>query len=86
MQEETPTIVIEMKTLPQTVRWKRQQLGMSAAALSKKAGFSPSYVSKLEAGTHDPSFSAFAVLARILKFTDQEILFAVKKVGEEATQ
>ena len=72
------------QTLPQTVFWKRQQQGLSAAKLSRLAGYSPSYVSKLESGDHDPSFTAFAALAKILEFTDQEILFAVKKAGEEA--
>lgn len=73
-----------MKTLPQTIRWMREKRGMSAAALSKAAGFSPSYVAKLENGDLEPSASRFAILVKILEFTDQEILFTIKKAGEEA--
>jgi len=73
-----------MKTLPQTVKFMRERKGLSAAKLSRLAGYSASYVTKLEHGELEPSISAFATLAEILDFSDQEILFTVKKAGEES--
>ena len=75
-----------MKTLPDTMRYKRERLRWTATELSRKAKFSPSYVSKIESGKIEPSFAAVAKLFQVLRFTDEEILFSVKVAGTEALQ
>ena len=68
-------------TLPLMFAYLRKRAGLSARALSDLAGFSPSYVGKVEAGEVSPSFSAFCELARALNLTDAEIIFLVRHVG-----
>lgn len=55
----------------------RSRTGWSARELSRRAGLSPSYVTKLEAGEIEPSLRAFAALVRALKMTSTEIVFCV---------
>ena len=69
------------QTLGETIRFARKRKGLSAAGLSKLAGKSPSYVTKVERGELEPSLSAFAAMARVLEFTDQEIAFTVRRAG-----
>jgi len=56
---------------------------MSARSLSQAAGLSPSYVSKVEAGTMEPSFRAFCRIAGVLDMSDAEVLFVVKMAMRE---
>ena len=69
-------------TLCSAITYLRQQREMSARALSEAAGFSPSYVGKLEAGEVQPSFKAFCRLAKALNLSDYEIVFLVKRSQE----
>jgi transcriptional regulator with XRE-family HTH domain len=65
---------------PSTVellRLKRTQAGLSARALSLAAGQSGSYVSKVEAGTLEPSLKGFSKLATVLNLTPLELLLIV---------
>lgn len=55
------------------IRFKRQEAGLSARALSLRAGLSPAYVFKLEAGEIEPSVRCFARLALALEMTRDEI-------------
>lgn len=55
---------------------------MSAAALSKEAGFSPSYVSKVEKGDLDPSFRAVCKMLAILEASEAEIEWLVWVEGK----
>jgi transcriptional regulator with XRE-family HTH domain len=50
---------------------------VSARRLSIDAGLSPSYVSKIESGEMEPSFSAFAAIAREVKMTSWELMFCI---------
>jgi transcriptional regulator with XRE-family HTH domain len=50
----------------------RERQGMSQRELSRVVGRSPAYVSKLEAGEHDPSLSRFAALAVALRMNPLE--------------
>jgi transcriptional regulator with XRE-family HTH domain len=67
--------------LADAVHHLRSQRGMSARALSLKAGLSPSYVGKLEAGEIEPSVRSFARLARVLGMSPQEVFFCVTQEG-----
>lgn len=65
-------------SLSQIIAHRRDKFNLSARELSQKAGFSPSYVGKIESGEVHPSFAAFCKLARALEFNDHEILFLVR--------
>lgn len=52
---------------------KREALGVSARDLSLRVGKSSSYVSKLEAGTLDPTLNSFARLADALSMNHYEV-------------
>jgi transcriptional regulator with XRE-family HTH domain len=54
---------------------------MSARALSARAGLSPAYVGKVEAGTIDPSLKAFARIAIALGMSQQEIWWLIMSEG-----
>lgn len=69
------------QTLGETIRYARKRKNLSASGLSRLAGKSPSYVTKVERGELEPSLSAFAAMARVLEFTDQEIAFTVRRAG-----
>lgn len=58
----------------------RKRRGMSARSLSLAAGYSPSYVSKVERGEQEPSFRAFCSIAKVLELTDREIVFLVSRM------
>ena len=60
-----------------------QLRGLSAAELSKQAGLSPSYFSKVESGAIRPSLVAFAKIVDVLQITPLEIEFLLKKIKEE---
>jgi transcriptional regulator with XRE-family HTH domain len=63
--------------LPVALKLLREKKGISARTLSVSAGLSSSYVSKVEAGALEPSFSAFCRMAKVLGMTTSEILFLV---------
>lgn len=72
-----------MNSLAETIRYMRQRRGLSAAALSRQAGYSPSYIAKLESGDLEPSLGAFASIAKALEFSDAEIAFTVRMMCKE---
>lgn len=59
------------------IRKRRELANISARRLSIDSGLSPSYVSKVESGEIEPSFSAFAAIARSLNLTPLELIFCV---------
>jgi transcriptional regulator with XRE-family HTH domain len=63
--------------IPEVVYTLRNRQGISGRALSKKAGLSPSYVQKLEAGDIDPTVKAFSAIAEALGMSRDEILLCV---------
>ena len=72
-----------MNTLAQAIKMKREERDISAASLSREAGFSPSYVAKIEAGM-TPTIVGFAKLAKVLEFTNEEIVYTIRRAGEES--
>lgn len=63
--------------LAQAIRVARLQRGLSARALSRLAGLSPSYTGKLEAGEIEPSVRAFGQIVLALGLTPAEVFFCV---------
>jgi hypothetical protein len=68
-------------SFPQLLKMLRERAGLSARALSSKCGFSPSYVSKAEAGILVPTLDNFARLVNTLGCSDQEIVFLVRSLA-----
>lgn len=64
-------------TVGEAMRIARVRAGLSARELSARAGLSPSYVTKLEAGELEPSLHAFAKIAKAARLTQAEIYFCV---------
>jgi transcriptional regulator with XRE-family HTH domain len=63
----------------ESIKSKREQLNLSARSVSLQANLSPSYVSKLESGSIEPSLKAFASIAVVLNFSSAEIIYTVLK-------
>lgn len=63
-----------------TVRYLRKKKRLSARSLSEKAGVSPSYVNKLEAGAIDPSFIILGRILLVLGATPAEIVLLLREV------
>lgn len=61
----------------EAIRFARIRKGLSARALSRQAGLSPSYAGKLEAGEIEPSLRAFGQLAIVLGLSEVEVFFCV---------
>lgn len=61
---------------------REHRTGLSARQLSMASGLSPAYVNKLEKGEIEPSFRAFARLARELSMTQQEVYLLLRAEGE----
>jgi predicted transcriptional regulator len=74
---------MEHLSVGQLLRMKRQKTSMSARELSIKIGKSPSYMSKVEAGTIDPGLRVFAKLVSELKLNTYEIAVCLGVEGIE---
>lgn len=59
------------------IRFHRKEQGLSARALSIKAGLSPAYVFKVESGAIEPSLRTFARLAVALHMSMAEVWVCV---------
>lgn len=67
-----------MSLVTAAVALRRSRLGLSARALSLRAGLSPAYVTKLEGGhIEEPSLRAFARLAAETGMTAAEVWVCV---------
>lgn len=62
----------------EVVKAKRASLGLSARALSSRAGLSEAYVGRLESGALEPGLWAFAALAVELRLTMHEIYLLLR--------
>lgn len=71
----------EALSVASVVRAARERQGWSARELSRRVDVSPAYVTKLEAGTVDPSLSRFARLARVLRLSKAEIYYCLLYEG-----
>jgi transcriptional regulator with XRE-family HTH domain len=63
------------------IRKVREARGLSARALSAKAGLSKAYVCKVEAGACEPSLRAFSQLAVALEMSPYEVWCVVANEG-----
>lgn len=68
-------------SLHEAVRYARERTGLSASALSKQIGKSPSYIAKVEKQQLEPSFSVACDIFKALGFSDQEIVYTVRQSG-----
>jgi len=59
------------------IRFKRKELGISARALSLRAGLSAAYVFKVETGAIEPSLRSFSLLAAALGMSMAEVWVCV---------
>lgn len=59
--------------LSHSLRYARERSGLSASALSRAIGRSPSYVSKVESGDLEASSSALSRMMLVLGLTDLEM-------------
>ncbi len=66
------------------IRHLRKRMGISARALSIKAGLSPAYVFKVETGAIEPSLRSFARLAVALGMNAGEVWVVVVSETEGA--
>lgn len=53
-----------------SIRKRREELGFSIAELSRRSGVSRSFISEVELGTHNPSFSTLTRLVMSLSDTN----------------
>ncbi len=53
----------------QTIRERREELGMTQTELAKKVGLAPSMINKLEKGVVSPSVVTLMSLAQVLDTT-----------------
>lgn len=65
----------------EAIRRVRERRGLSARALSAKAGLSAAYVCRVESGQVEPSFRRFAQLAVVLEMNELEIYTVVLVEG-----
>jgi len=69
---------------PEIMNAVRKRSGLSGRALSRAAGKSPSYISKMERGEFLPTVDTFAGLVRALQCTDAEVVFLVRMLNDHA--
>lgn len=60
------------------IRFVRLERGLSAREVALKAGFSASYVHKIESGEIEPTIKKFAKIAEVLEMSDLEILVLIR--------
>lgn len=71
------TTALERICTGDIIRCKRRELGLSARALSLRAGLSAAYVFKVEKGVIEPSLRSFARLAVALGMNTGEVWVCV---------
>lgn len=65
-------------SLGTAIKFLRTRKNITSRGLSSMCGLSPSYIGKLEAGTIQPSFDVFCMIAKALEMNNNEILFLVR--------
>lgn len=66
-----------MTNIKTNLKEVRVFLGLSQAALAKKAGFKPSAISHFETGTREPSLPNLVKLSEALGVSTDRLLFGV---------
>ncbi len=57
------------KRVGKNIKEARKKRGLTQEALARQAGFTVSYIGRLEIGKHEPPLSTLARLAKILRVT-----------------
>ena len=65
-------------TAAAAIRFCRGKAGLSARALSLKAGLGEAYVCRVESGSLEPSLRAFARLAAVLGMSNAEMAVVLR--------
>jgi transcriptional regulator with XRE-family HTH domain len=65
------------------LRWVRQQRGLSARGLSRRAGLTDSVAGKIESTTASPGLDTFARLVGALELSDREIATLVRLAAQQ---
>ena len=60
---------IELKTLGQTIRWKRENLGLTQNEVAERAGLDRNYIGMVERGERNPSYLSLIKIAKGLNLT-----------------
>jgi transcriptional regulator with XRE-family HTH domain len=68
--------------LGQAIKFCRQQRNLTQPELAERAGISPSYLSVLEKGKRDPSFSMIEKIARALDIPLSLLIFIATDPSE----
>lgn len=69
--------------LAEAVQYLRSQRGLSARALSLRAGLSASYVGKFEHREIEPSIGVFARIALALEMNSHELYYCIRLAAIE---
>jgi len=70
----------------QTVRRRREALGITLEELAERSKLSPNYVGSVENGRRDPSLSTVLALAKGLRVPAGELVGGVKELSSEALE
>jgi transcriptional regulator with XRE-family HTH domain len=69
-----------------TVRRRRQGLGLTLEALAERSGLTPNYLGSVEMGRRDPSLSTVLAIAKGLRVPAAELLGGVKELSPAAVE
>ena len=64
----------ELKTLGQTIRLKRENLGLSQNEVAEKAGLDRNYIGMVERGERNPSYLSLIKIAKGLNLTVYQLI------------
>jgi transcriptional regulator with XRE-family HTH domain len=73
--------ILTRNWLGEVIAYQRKEAGLSASQLSTMAGYSSSYVAKIESGKLEPSVGAFARLALVLGLSNEEVAWLIRIIG-----
>ena len=64
----------ELKTLGQTIRLKRENLGLTQNEVAEKAGLDRNYIGMVERGERNPSYLSLIKIAKGLNLTVYQLI------------
>ncbi len=69
-----------------TIRRRRERLGLTLEQLAERAGLSPNYIGSIEGGKRDPSLTTVVALAKGLRVPAGELLGSVPQLSPVAIE
>lgn len=73
----------EIENAGQVIRHYREDLGISASEVGRRAGISPSTVTRLELGSHSPSIEVLGNIAAVVGAPMTEVLSAADLIESD---